>query len=134
MPATLNAKFSPGRIVIAPAALKLLTARDIQLALDAHCRGDWGDLGPEDREENDRSVATGHRVLSVYHNQAGVRFWLITEADRSETNVFLRETHPTRAAGTLFQSRARNLVKRLNKLAGKSVVNNQEIKFRFCIR
>ncbi len=134
MSTTLQAKFAPGRIVIAPAALKLLTARDIQLALDAHCQGDWGDLGPEDREENDKGVAMGRRVLSVYHNQAGVRFWLITEADRSVTNVFLRETQPTRADGSLLQSKARSLVKRLNKLTARPIVNNQEIKLRFCIR
>ncbi|HWY31983.1 MAG TPA: hypothetical protein VNX46_14580 [Candidatus Acidoferrum sp.] len=80
--------------MIASAALKLLSAEDIRRALNAHVNGDWGDLGKEDCEENNQALERGRRILSVYHNSNGIRFWIITEADRSVTNVFLREAHP----------------------------------------
>ncbi|CAN5557389.1 hypothetical protein BH10PSE16_BH10PSE16_38880 [soil metagenome] len=50
-----------------------------------HC-GLWGDVPPEDARENDLSVLNGFRVLSSYEI-AGLRVWLITEADRSYTTL-----------------------------------------------
>jgi hypothetical protein len=94
MPSLAHIKFFPGKIMIASAALKLLSAEDIRRALNAHVNGDWGDLGKEDCEENNQALERGRRILSVYHNSNGIRFWIITEADRSVTNVFLREAHP----------------------------------------
>jgi hypothetical protein len=92
MPSLAHIKFFPGKIMIAPAALKLLSAEDIRQALNAHVNGDWGDLGKEDCEENNQALERGRRIVSVYHNSIGIIFWIITEADRSVTNVFLRET------------------------------------------
>ena len=134
MISTAPIKFSPGKIVIAPAALKLLSAEDIRAALRAHVNGDWGDLGKEDREENNRGLANGRRLLSVYHNDTGTIFWVITEADRSVTNVFLREPRPEREVGSMLRTRARNLVRRLNKLTDQSVNGERGIKLRFCVR
>jgi hypothetical protein len=50
-----------------------------------HC-GLWGDVPPEDAQENDFSVLNGLRVLSSYQ-MAGERVWIITEADRSSTTM-----------------------------------------------
>jgi hypothetical protein len=50
-----------------------------------HC-GQWGDVPPEDAQENDFSVLNGLRVLSSYQ-MAGERVWIITEADRSSTTL-----------------------------------------------
>ena len=50
-----------------------------------HC-GQWGDVPPEDAQENDFSVQNGLRVLSSYQ-MAGERVWIITEADRSSTTL-----------------------------------------------
>jgi hypothetical protein len=33
------------------------------------------------------------RLFSVYHSQAGKKFWIITEADRSVTTVLLPENY-----------------------------------------
>jgi hypothetical protein len=52
-----------------------------------HC-GLWGDVPPEDAQENDFSVLNGFRVLSSYLI-AGERVWIITEADRSSTTLLL---------------------------------------------
>jgi hypothetical protein len=38
---------------------------------------------------NDVSVREGFRILSVYSDRYGTRFWIITEADRSVTTVLL---------------------------------------------
>jgi hypothetical protein len=133
MTSTAPAKFSPGKIVISPAALKLLSAEDIQGAMEAHVCGQWGDLGREDCEENDRGLALGRRILSVYHTSAGIKFWIITEADRSVTNIFLREPHTEHEIEGIFRSRARNLVRRLNKLTQKPATR-EGIKLRFCVR
>jgi hypothetical protein len=127
-------KFFPGKIVIAPAALKLLSAEDIQQALDAHVYGDWGDLGREDCEENNQALERGRRILSVYHNSNGIKFWIITEADRSVTNIFLREINPSHAVEGIVSRRAKDLVRRLNKLTTKPMAGSSGIKLRFCVR
>jgi hypothetical protein len=46
-----------------------------------------------DWERNDQSVEEGFRLLSVYRSRSGVRFWVITEADRSVTTVLLPEEY-----------------------------------------
>ncbi len=54
-----------------------------------HQRGDWGDLGRVDIEENIRSLKVGYRLLSAYETAKGKKIWIITEADRSLTTVLL---------------------------------------------
>lgn len=47
----------------------------------------------EDWQENDRSVTEGFRLLSAYESTDGIRFWIITEADRSVTTVLLPDDY-----------------------------------------
>jgi len=82
-----------GQTVATPGALAALSGADIQSALRRHRHGDWGDCCPEDAEENNRSAAEGFRLLSVYHTETGLKFWVITEADRSVTTVLLPEEY-----------------------------------------
>ena len=84
---------SLGHVVATPGALRALTERDISTALARHRSGDWGECCLEDAQENDRSLATGLRLLSVYRSAGGVTFWVITEADRSVTTVLLPEDY-----------------------------------------
>jgi len=42
---------------------------------------------------NNQALATGARLLSVYHSETGLKFWIITEADRSVTTVLLPEDY-----------------------------------------
>ena len=87
------ARFRLGRIVSSPNALLKLTGDDILLAIQRHQAGDWGDLDEHDRAANERALAEGTRLLSVYRSAAGTTFWLITEADRSVTTVLLPEDY-----------------------------------------
>jgi hypothetical protein len=87
------AKFKTGRIVSSANALNHLTYDDILSGLVRHITGDWGDVGKDDRKENELSLEKGFRLWSVYHTEKGVRFFIITEADRSATTVLLPEDY-----------------------------------------
>lgn len=85
--------FPLGQVVITPAALDQVNPEDIRFALGRHSRGDWGDCGKEDAGENELSLTEGFRLLSVYHDRNRVKFWIITEADRSSTCILLPEDY-----------------------------------------
>ena len=87
------ALFRLGRIVATPNALGKLSHPDIFQALQRHQAGDWGDVDEEDRQANDRALTEGTRLFSVYHAANGVKFWVITEADRSATTFLLPEDY-----------------------------------------
>ena len=74
-------------------ALASLPTRDIAVALDRHRRGDWGDVGKQDWQANERALKHGERLLSVYRTASGTKFWIITEWDRSITTVLLPEDY-----------------------------------------
>ncbi len=79
-----------GRVVATPGALQLLrdAGEDPLHLLSRHASGDWGELGGFDRHENELAVREGLRIFSAYETPSG-RAWVITEADRSSTTVFL---------------------------------------------
>ena len=85
--------FQPGQIVATRGALSVLSIEDLMKALGRHLSGDWGDLSAEDKQENDFSVNNGFRIISSYSSKKGVKFWIITEADRSATTVLLPEEY-----------------------------------------
>ncbi len=86
-------KFSLGRLVTTPGALEFVPRDQMLAALARHTCGDWGDMEPADREENERSLTEGLRLFSVYHTRARITFWIITEADRSVTTVLLPDEY-----------------------------------------
>ena len=65
----------------------------IRSALRRHATGDWGELNTEDRLANENALLRGHRLFSAYHSAAGVKFYVITEWDRSVTTVLLPEDY-----------------------------------------
>jgi hypothetical protein len=87
------AKFNLGRLVATPNALHQIPNDEILSALSRHCQGDWGDLDPEDLATNNRALELGGRLFSAYHSSEGIKFWIITEADRSATTVLLPEDY-----------------------------------------
>lgn len=84
-------KFILGEIVITRGALKTIPAEEIYRGIDRHVCGDWGNVSDADRAENEFSLLHGFRLLSVYETKSGVRFWVLTEADRTVTTVLLPE-------------------------------------------
>jgi hypothetical protein len=85
--------FALGNVVITPNALGQLTPADIQRGLQRHSAGDWGELDAEDRQENDRALQTGMRLLSSYRSTAGATYWIITEANRSSTCLLMPDDY-----------------------------------------
>lgn len=86
-------KFALGQTVITSAAAAVLPDHEVRAALARHARGDWGALGAEDWASNDRALVEGTRLLSAYCSQGGIRFWIISEGDRSITTVLLPEDY-----------------------------------------
>lgn len=87
--------FPLGRIVATPGALSALSETN-QTPLEfiaRHAAGDWGELDQEDRQENERSLIDGCRLLSAYRLSDQTRIWVITEADRSSTTILLPEEY-----------------------------------------
>jgi len=78
--------FSLGPIVATPGALEAL-GRNQSNGLEylaRHARGDWGDLGDEDKQSNDAALQSGARIMSAYHLADGTKLWIITDAEIDE--------------------------------------------------
>ena len=88
-------RFPLGRVVATPGALRALEkAEQLPAAfLDRHVNGDWGEVPDKDKQENEVSVEQGFRILSAYITSAGVRIWILTQADRSATIIMLPEEY-----------------------------------------
>lgn len=85
-----------GCLFTTPAAQAALNEAGVSIfkLLNRHARHDWGDLGPEDRQQNDLALQHGARVLSNYVLPDGrTRVWIITEADRACTTVLLPDEY-----------------------------------------
>ena len=86
-------KFPLGRTVITSNAECTLDPEDVFIGITRHASGDWGDCCEDDVAENELSLREGFRLLSVYRDRSGTKFWIITEADRSVTTVLLPEDY-----------------------------------------
>src|SRR5215213_10236719 len=64
----------------------------VRLHHTRHAAGDWGDLCPFDRRQNEIALREGLRIFSSYETPAGC-CWIITEADRSVTTILLPEEY-----------------------------------------
>lgn len=88
-------KFSLGRLVATPGAIEAFRVADQDVGeyLRRHQAGDWGEVSPGDGKENDWSLANEARLLSAYTLSTGVKFWIISEADRSSTCILLPQEY-----------------------------------------
>ena len=88
-------RFQLGQLVATPGALKALeeAGQDPMALFYRHQRGEWGEVPADDVAENERSVAQGYRVMSVYTLKTNVKVWVITEADRSVTTILLPDEY-----------------------------------------
>ena len=89
IPNTFTQKIELGQVLITPGARDDLDLKDVASSLVRHAGGDFGDVSEEDWALNEEAVEIGDRILSAYHDRNGVKFWIITEWDRSATTVLL---------------------------------------------
>lgn len=87
--ATKAVRVPLGRTLATPGVLNVTTQTERNIAFNRHAHGDWGDVVGVDWRSNDLALQTGEQLLSVYHTLSGVKFWIITEADRSATTILL---------------------------------------------
>jgi hypothetical protein len=85
-------RFPLGQIVATAGAASKLSQAQIRDLLTRHVSGDWGEVPPEDAQENELSVKEGFRILSAYKVD-GVAYWVITEQDRSCTTILLPDEY-----------------------------------------
>lgn len=81
--------FDVGMLLITRQALQSVNAEDVRKSFGRHLSGDWGDLCDDDWRANDSALRNEGRLLSSYVDRTGVRFWIITEWDRSVTTILL---------------------------------------------
>ena len=86
-------RFDLGRVVITANAMGQLDMDSAYEGLCRHLSGDWGNLSEEDQEANNRALQERTRLLSAYTSARGVKYWIITEADRSSTTILLPEDY-----------------------------------------
>ena len=82
-------KFEVGQLGITPGAQALIPMKEIEIALNRHASGDWGNVCEDDNAQNEWALENEARLMSVYEADCGESFWIITEADRSSTTILL---------------------------------------------
>ena len=88
-------RFNPGQLLSTPGALDaMMDAQQSPMNfVGRHIYGDWGDVCEEDQQTNEEALEHGLRLLSSYRTTAGVKLWVITEADRSVTTILLPDEY-----------------------------------------
>lgn len=85
--------FPLGRMLMTPGVRDGVPPSEMLHGLRRHARGDWGDLDAEDKRANDEALKSEGRLVSAYYTKNGTKFYIITEADRSNTTVLLPEEY-----------------------------------------
>jgi hypothetical protein len=88
-----TAKFTLGRLVATQSGLERIGEEDRFTALRRHLSGDWGDVDENDKAANDAALIENTRLVSVYRTETGIKFYVITEGDRSSTSILLPEEY-----------------------------------------
>ncbi|MDR0770587.1 MAG: hypothetical protein LBE75_05260 [Burkholderiales bacterium] len=91
--------FPPGQVVMTDGVSQHVECGEFNPSsfLARHFVGDWGDLCPSDKKQNDRALKSGEdRLFSSYNLDKGYedrhglpadKLWIITEWDRSVTTL-----------------------------------------------
>ncbi|MEZ5940300.1 MAG: hypothetical protein R3C18_02835 [Planctomycetaceae bacterium] len=89
-----------GDVLVTRGARSKLKQDDMFRSLVRHMTGDWGDVNQNDWKENNAALESGFRILSKYSSLSGVKFWIITVWDRSETTILLPEEYAKETGST----------------------------------
>lgn len=82
-------KVELGKTVMTLGVSEGIAPNEVFKALQRNESGDWGEVKSEDRESNEEALKSGDRLLSIYKDSNGTRFYVMTEANRSVTTVML---------------------------------------------
>jgi hypothetical protein len=84
-------RFRVGWIIISSGAFMALSEseEDPKTFVCRHLEGDWGDMSPGNWAENEYALKHGERLFSVYHTRHGRKLYVLTEANRYWTTIFL---------------------------------------------
>lgn len=85
----LKPLFHPGKLLVSHTALAALRSNSVPVisVVLRHIAGDWGIVSEDDKHQNDVSIATGLRLISMYRLPDQTRILVITEWDRSNTTI-----------------------------------------------
>lgn len=85
----LKPLFHPGKLLVSHAALDVLRDNSVPVisVVLRHIAGDWGVVSDDDTRQNDVSIGTGLRLISLYRLPDQTRILVITEWDRSHTTI-----------------------------------------------
>lgn len=88
-PTRLKPLFHPGKLLVSHAALAALRANSVPVIsiVLRHIAGDWGIASEDDKRQNDVSIATGLRLISIYRLPDQTRVLVITEWNRANTTI-----------------------------------------------
>lgn len=78
-----------GEILVSFEAESQLDHADIDLAIDRHVRGDWGEMDSQSWAWNNSAAKNGYGVVSKHLDRSLKAFLVMTNAERSETIVML---------------------------------------------
>ena len=83
-----------GQVVMTMGVREEVDEFDIYDCLQRHQEGDFGEVSEDSVMLNNAAIKGGYdNILSVYTDRNGVKFWIITEADRSATTILLPEEY-----------------------------------------
>lgn len=87
-------KFELGRILATPGAMEAMGKAGVGIIelLGRHQGCDWSEMDESDRKENEYALEKYLRIFSSY-SYRDIKFWVITEADRSATTILLPEEY-----------------------------------------
>jgi hypothetical protein len=86
---TKAGRFPLGRVTVVIDLLATVPLAEIQAALFRHRNADWGNVCSFDRGKNERNLLDGERLLSIYSSELGIKFYIRTSGDRSQTVILL---------------------------------------------
>lgn len=86
-----RSRFSLGKVIINPSVESRVQdgSLNAELFLERHAQGDWGEVPPDRRRANDLGVTHRDLVFSRYVLDQSSRLYVITDAERSSTSLWL---------------------------------------------
>lgn len=79
---------TPCKVIVTQCVARQIDLIDVADALQRHLRCDWGVVETGQWKANDSALSKSGRLLSMYQDRCGHKFWIITDLGRNLTEVF----------------------------------------------